>query len=74
MIKVEVEINGRNVYSIGASRIGRLTGEPGETHTYSSYVVDHEQKIKAEFRVMHQYDKGALKLAKKLCNAAAKQV
>jgi len=74
MIKVEVEINGKSIYSIGASRIGKLTGEPNETHTYSAYVIDHEQKIKAQFRVMHQYDKGALKLAKKLCLGASKQV
>lgn len=74
MIKVILEINGTPIRTVMANRIGPLTNVPGETHTYSVAAIDHETKKKVEFNVRHEYARGALRLAEKICGFAARKL
>jgi hypothetical protein len=74
MIKVAIEINTVPIRTIFASRIGPLRNEPREQHVYNAEVIDHETSEKAQFRVTHEYAKGSLKLAEKLCATANRKI
>ncbi len=74
MIKVIVEINNKPIRTVMANRIGPRTAKPGGTNVYSVAAVDHETKKRVEFEVRHEYERGALRLAEKICGFAARKL
>lgn len=74
MIKITIEINGKVIRTIMANRLDHLTHKEDEAHIYHAVALNNESKKKVEFKSRHEYKRGALRLAEKLCGAAARKL